>query len=180
MRTISPCFHILQFFFAILWSSANADALLGRRPAGTVRPLPRNCRARTTPPSARPGFRIGLSRSLMSVDRSSRTHGPARAPPRSAVPGAAGKPWARSDPCEAGARQAPKSTDAARLRSSLGSAAMLSIRTEFVLTHRSMTDERAKVARLTPGLARAHPGAGRPCGSRRRGRGATGTVDMSQ
>ena len=37
MRTISPCFHILRFPFAILWRYANADSLLGRHPASTVR-----------------------------------------------------------------------------------------------------------------------------------------------
>ena len=77
MRTISPCFYILRFPLAILWSSANADALLGRRrPAGTVRPLSRGCRGRRTSACARPQFRIGLLQRLMSVDRSSRTHGP--------------------------------------------------------------------------------------------------------
>ena len=78
MRTISPCFYILRLSLAILWSSANADALLGRYPAGTVRPLSRGRRPRRTPASARPQFRIALLQRLMSVDRSSRTHGPAR------------------------------------------------------------------------------------------------------
>ena len=46
MRTISPCFHILRFPFAILWRYANAAAFLGRRPAGPVRPLSRCSRRR--------------------------------------------------------------------------------------------------------------------------------------
>ena len=37
MRTLSPCFHILRFSFAILWRYANADPLLARRTASTVR-----------------------------------------------------------------------------------------------------------------------------------------------
>ena len=60
---------------------------------------------------------------------------PARVIPRPAVPGAAGKPWARSGPCEAGARQAPGSTESTGLLSSSASAGILSIRTDFVLTH---------------------------------------------
>ena len=55
--------------------------------------------------------------------------------PRPAVPGAAGKPWARSGPCEARAREAPGSTESTGLLSSSASAGILSIGTDFVLTH---------------------------------------------
>ena len=60
--------------------------------------------------------------------------------PRPAVPGAAGKPWARNGPCEAGARQAPGSGTKRRwhstgIPSSFESARILSIRTDFGLTH---------------------------------------------
>ena len=63
---------------------------------------------------------------------------PAQGNPRPAVPGAAGKPWARSGPCEAGARQAPGSTESTGLLSLSESAGNLSEWTEFVLTHTAL------------------------------------------
>ena len=60
---------------------------------------------------------------------------PARFIPRPAVPGAAGKPWAQDGPCEAGARQAPGSTNSTGLLALSKSAGNLSEWTEFVLTH---------------------------------------------
>ena len=58
--------------------------------------------------------------------------------PRPAVPGAAGKPWARNGTCEAGARQAPGSKESTGFLSLSESAGNLSEWTEFVLTHMAL------------------------------------------
>ena len=69
---------------------------------------------------------------------------PAQGNPRPAVPGAAGKPWARNGPCEAGTRQAPGSKESTGFLSLSESAGNVSEWTEFVLTHRT---RRAPAAR---------------------------------
>ena len=60
---------------------------------------------------------------------------PVQGHPRPTVPGAAGKPWAGNGPCEAGARQAPGSTESTGFLSLSESAGNLSEWTVFVLTH---------------------------------------------
>ena len=63
---IARCFHLDERDQAIITELRGAHNRLG-----FPRPSPRR-----TPTSARPQFRIGLLQRLMSVDRSSRTHGP--------------------------------------------------------------------------------------------------------
>ena len=63
---IAHCFHLDERDQAIITELRGAHNRLG-----FPRPSPRR-----TPASARPQFRIGLLQRLMSVDRSSRTHGP--------------------------------------------------------------------------------------------------------